>query len=280
VLQELPLTDPMLDKLERTDSLILRPAGGRVSIGNAGPNHLDPCSIELKCWFSSSATSWFGSVIRIGNETHKPLIWTDDGFQIFDEDSEQEETGWNLRDCPVMVSIHRADTDEFSEISADKGSSPIIGGLRYYPPLHSADGFAVQKRPFVALWARFGQKNFELLVERLLTCDEPDFDIAIEVVWPGGSVEPSWIDKKVTWDGNDQLPILNASIIWRRADWSSDSVRYSPANIRPEVQPYQPTREHVELVQSLKRLENGLSTFVVPMWIAAISAAIAAWLSR
>lgn len=269
-----------LEQEVRKVSITLRPSGGRVFANHAEPNGIDRCSIELKCWWSPSLMAMFDSGIRIGEDKHKPLTWDDDGQQVMDEDSKEEEIGWSLIDCPIMVSIYRTDEVQLAEGAAKNDGEPILGRLAYYAPIQSSDGVVNDKRPTVTVWVGFGPKNFALLQERLLEKEEPDFDLGIGVAFPKGTVESGWVGKKVNWDGKDVLPVTSAVIVWKRADWDSDADRFRPVRRRAQPEEYEPPREHIELMDAVKRLEANIVKLATPLWIATIAAVMAFWLSR
>lgn len=86
--------------------------------------------------------------------------------------------------------------------------------------------------------------------------------------------------KPLTWDGKDVLPVTSAVIVWKRAVWDSDADRLRPVHRRAQPKEYEPHREHVELMDAVKRLEANLVKLATPLWIAAIAAVMAVWLSR
>lgn len=269
------------EKLCREKSLPLRAEGGRVFVHSADPSNLARCTIELKCWWSPDLLTMFDSPIRIGDEVHKPFKWDEDGAQVFDEEAENL-SGWTLRDCPIMLSLYSVDEGWLAESATKNGGQPILGRLHYYPPAKTADGVVNQERPTITAWVALGRTNFELVRDRLMATETPEFDLGITIEFPRGTVETGPTGSKVHWDGKGDLPVSAVTIVWKRGDWDSDSVRWRHPyrQPEPEPEPYEPPREHVELMQRLNRLEAAVLRLATPVWLASAAAVVAVILSR
>lgn len=266
-----------IDELSRHVSLTLRAVGGRVFVRNADSNDLDRSTIELNCTWSPGLLSLFGPSIRVGDDKHKPFKWDEDGYEAVDEEAD-DEVGWNMMDCPIMLSLHRVDEKWLKESAAKNDKKPALGRLDYRAPIHTADGVVNEKRPPVTAWVGLGRENFELVRERLLTTETPDFELSIEVEFPRGAVETGWHYQKVTWNGNGSLPVISAALVWRRGDWNSDAQRQR--FVREAEPEYKPPREHAELMEALSRLQGSVGKLATPVWIAVIAAIAAAALVR
>lgn len=267
------------DKLTRNVSLPLRAVGGRVFVQNAQGDNTDLCTIEIKCWWSPSLLEMFDTDIRIGDDKHKPLKWDDDGLQVIDEDGE-EEVGWSLLDCPIMLTLYRVDEEWLAESATKTDGKLILGRLNYYAPIQTADGVFSKKRPAITAWVGVGNGNFALLGDRLINTETPDFDLGISVNFPSGTVVTSWVDKKVNWDGKGPLFVSDATIVWKRGDWDSDADRQRHVSRKLEPEQHDLSRDDIELLGAVNRLEGAVVKLATPLWLALGAVIIAAILSR
>lgn len=252
-----------LARLSREVSLSLAPHGGRVFLHHATPEDVNHSTIELKCWWSSGFHMLSTSVV-IGDEKHKRVA-SRYRYDIVAE-YQEEEIGWNLGDCPIMLSLYQVDAKWLTE-SADKNDgTPVFGQLTYYSPISTDDGVVNDKRPTVTAWVGVGADNFNLIRANLVEGRELAFDLGITVRFPQGSVESGWVDRSVKWDGNGPLPIIDATIVWKRHDWDAD---HDPELIEPcGPEPRVPPREHVELMEATNRLESAVAKLALPLWMA------------
>lgn len=270
------LRKPVSD-LDRRVTLPLTVYGGRVFAESATPDKVDGGGIELKCWWQDVARIFDLSVV-IGNEQHPPAPSRYD----YDEDAaarskrrEEEETGWRLSDCPVMLTIHRAEPGYFEGNKADERGGPILGQFKYYAPIRASDGVVNDRRPTITAWVGMGGENYRLIRERLLAGEQFDFDVGITARFPEAAVENGWVGRTVHWDGEEPLPITGATVVWRRNDWDADHDRKpSSWRSRQEIE-YVPPREHVEVMDVTRRIETALSKLATPLWLAAGAAVLA-----
>lgn len=130
------------------------------------------------------------------------------------------------------------------------------------------------KRPTVTAWVPLGSDNFRLLRERLLTDKQFDISVSVTIQFPKGSVKSEALGKSVQWDGKGALPITNAVVVWKRHDWSAD-FDHKPQGLR-HPEPYEPPREHVEILAATSRVEAGIAKLTTPLWLAV---AALAWIA-
>ena len=265
--------------MARNVELELSPSGGRVFVSSASPERLDGTSIELKCSWSSFATL-FSLHITIGEEKHLvPLL--DDEEE--DDREREEEIGWRLTNCPIMLTLYPVDEKWFSESAARNDGEPILGRLNYYPPVKTSDGVVNDDRPTVTAWVGIGRDNFNLVREQMLSNEKPTFNIGLSVDFPEGSVEQKTLGRSIQWDGKGQLPVTGATIVWRNNDWSADfDTRKSQRRMerrKAELLPPDPPIEHTQTLNAITRLESAVNKLTTPIWLAA-AAAIAALFLR
>lgn len=271
--------ESFIDKISRQQSLVLRVAGGRLLIENAQPDGVDRSKIELNCWWSPSLLGMMEDRIRIGDARHKPITWDEDGFEVVDGDAE-DEIGWSLLDCPVELMIHRSEDGWLADNKARSKDDPIIGRFSYSAPIKTSDGVVNQERPTIHAWIALGPENFKFLRDRLTNTEVPDFDLGITVEFPRGTVETGWVKSTVKWDGKEPLPVTGASFVWKRGEWDSDAPRERRWLRKSEPEEHVPPREHVELLQSVSRLETAVTKLTTPVWIAAVAAVVAVFFIR
>lgn len=268
-----------LDALSREVTLRLSACGGRVFAHSANTEQLNRSTIELKCWWMD-LKNLFSLGITIGDEKHEPLH---DGG-LADEDDEddeghfdEEQIGWRLGECPILLSIYEIDEHWLASSAANNDGMPVLGRLQYYPRIQTADGVVNDKRPSVTAWTGMGAENFRLIRERLLSGERHDFELGITVEFPPGSVKSGWAGREIHWDGLEALPISSATIVWSRNDWNVD--REGRLNNRPPPEPaYVPPLEHVELLQASSRLETAIGRLVTPLWLTAAAVIAALYL--
>lgn len=259
-----------LDTILRTIMLEFTPLGGRVFAHHAEPGKLDRQTIELKCDATSSWLSTGGQVV-IGTEKHPALQRFEDEADRSDgKDAVREEEGWRLSTIPTMISVYEMTDKLLIGASNDKKGSKIIGDFSYNERIQTSDGVVNEKWPTVHAWIGVGPDTFLLLRDSLLQFQRFDFSLGLEVCFPPDAVEPSWIGRRVKWDGKERLNVMSAVIVWKREDWSSDYME--KRRIGPErevVQPYEAPREHVEVMNAVRRIEGAVARLAVPVWIAA-----------
>jgi hypothetical protein len=271
--------ESFIQQMTREVTLKLSAHGGRVFMQSADADDLERCTIELKCSWSPGLIAMLHQSIRIGDENHKPFKWDDDDVEVIDEEAE-DEMGWGLYDCGIMLSVYRVDEKWLADSAAKNDDKPILGRLNYNPPIQTSDGVVNDQRPSVTAWVGLGHENFRLLRDRLLATDKPDFDLDIAVEFPRGTVESGWVKKTITWDGKGSLPVTNATLVWLRADWNSESARERRVPRHREPVHREPPPEHGELLRAMKKLEAAVVKLATPLWIAVGAAIVAAWLAR
>ena len=256
----------------------LTPHGGRVFVQSASAESIDSCTIELKCTWSPGLLALFDESIRIGADTHKPYKWNEYFEDVPDEDGE-DEIGWSLSDCPIMLTLHPV-TEKWIEDSAAKNAGkPILGRFTYYEPDKPAVDPVYSKKPLVTAWVGLGPENFRLLRDRLVNTEAPDFELSITVRFPQDSVKSSWTGKDVSWDGSEPLPVTSATIAWMRSDWKNDS-RHERRVLR-DAEPIvaEPSSEHLQLMEKVGTLEAAVRMLATPLWIAVGAALIAIYIA-
>lgn len=271
-----------LDEMNRDVTLKLVPYGGRVFVNNADINRVDECSIELKCWFSPAA---FSLNVTIGEEEHSRVTHYSDEDEGEQESSQAEQDiGWQLGDVPIMLTLYRVDEKWLNESAEKNNGSPVLGRLHYYPRINTADGVVKDKRPTVTAWTCLGADNFALIRSRLIDFKKYDFEIGLSVVFPHGTVESQgFIGKRIKWNGEGELPVKSASIVWRKEDWSSDFHRKERMfDDKPQEAelPFDPPREHIEVMDATRRIEAALGRLVTPIWLAVAALIVLAFLRR
>jgi hypothetical protein len=259
-----------LDRMKHEVTLVLSPYGGRVFVENADLKRVDQSTIEFKCWFSPDL---FGLDVTIGSEEHPRVTHYEDEEADGGEDkSVERETGWRLGDVPVMLTLYRVDEAWLQQSAANNDGSPVLGRFDYYTPANTSSGVVNDKRPTVEAWTCLGADNFALVRERLLDFKKYDFQIGLNVAFPQGTVEShGLLGRSIKWDGESELPVLSASIIWKKEDWSSDFHRkeqlFEKKPSKAEL-PYDPPREHIEVMDATRRIETALGRLVTPLWLA------------
>lgn len=268
------------ETLLRTVTLEFTVLGGRVFAHNAEPEKLNRQTIELKC---EASGSWLfgGDDVVIGNEKHPvPKLFEEEDEDEDDDDGDDEEgaekkpvdeeEGWRLGTIPTMVSLYQVDDGWFAESGLRNEGKPILGQFEYHMPIQTPDGVVNEKWPKAFAWVGVGPSTFELIRDRLLQFQNCDFSLGLDVLFPEGAVESGFVGRHVRWDGKGQLRITAATIVWKREDWSSDfrhKERLGPK--REAVVPYEAPREHVEVMDALRRVEGAVTRLAVPLWMAA-----------
>lgn len=275
-------TETFIEKMSRELTLPLRTVGGRVFVENAEPDRLNRSIIELKCWYKDWHLIMLDEKIRIGEDKHKPVI-VDEYGELFVEEEGEEQTGWSLAQCPIILSIHRVEDGWFADNAARDKDDPILGRFNFSAPIQTSDGLVNDKRAMFFAWIALGEENFGLLRDRLLANETSDLDLGLTVQFPRKALDTGLVDTKVHWDGKGSLPVTDAKIVWKCADWDSKSdaeVRELEREIRePELEEYEPPREHVELMDAVKRLETSITKLFTPLWIVVGAAFIAIWMA-
>lgn len=264
------------DELLREVALSLACEGGRVFVQSATGENLESCTIELKCAWSPRLATMFDETIRIGNSKRKPMKWDDDGEEIIDE-AEEEETGWSLLDVPVMLTIHSVTSDWIAESASKNEGTPVLGRFIYYEADESGSAY---DRPCVTAWVGLGPTNFNLVRDRLVSTEKPDFEVGLTVRFPRSSIRSSWVGKDVVWDGEGTLPVTGATLVWLRGDWNSESGPEPRDPVQPVPIRQELPRDHVELLSSISRLEAAIVKLSTPLWIAVAAAIVAVFLAR
>ncbi|NIJ65003.1 hypothetical protein FHR20_001934 [Sphingomonas leidyi] len=259
-----------LDLMERTVSLEFGVLGGRVFAYHAQGDSPDRQTIELKCEQSGSFLT--GSSVIIGDEHHERVSLFAEDEEDGDESKPVEmEEGWQLNQITTMLNIHEVDADWIAESAAKHDGKSLVGRFEYFPRINTDDGVVNDKRPSVSAWIGVGPETFRLLRERMLDFKKWDFTIAIEVLFPDGTVEGSFMGRTVRWDGGKPLNVQSARIVWIKEDWSPDFHAKERLAPRPKAgAPYDPPREHLELVSRIERLESQIQKLATPMWAAAV----------
>lgn len=267
-----------IERMMHEVALKLTPYGGRVFVEHADFARLDHCQLEIKCWVSPEL---FGMGVTIGDEVHTHVKQYKDEDQGREESEEVEmESGWRLSDVPVMLTFYRVD-DAWLRKSADEhGGKPLLGQLNYYPRINTDDGVVNDKRPTITAWMSLGPDNFELVRQRLLDFKKFDFEIGLTVEFPKGSViNEGFIGRTIKWDGAEMLPVKSGAIVWRKEDWSADFHRreYLVEKEQPKAEaPYDPPREHLELLSASQRIEGAVAKLLTPLWL--LAAAVIAYI--
>lgn len=279
-----------LEALSRDVSLRLSVFGGRVFAHNASLDNLNRSTIELKCWWID-IRNLFSLSITVGDEKHKPLRDHRDDADEFDADDDdddddedrneeqkdEEQIGWRLGECPIMLSIYEVDERWLSSSAEKNNGEPVFGNFTYYPCNQTADGVVNDKRPTVTAWIGMGAENFRLIRERLLGGDRYDFELGITVQFPRGSMHRGWMGREVRWDGKKPIPIRQATLVWMRDDWDADFDKKLDERPSPEPESVPPC-EHAELMQATSRLETALARLVTPLWLTAAAVIFALFL--
>lgn len=279
--------ETFIEKMNREQTLPLRAVGGRLIAENARPDRLDHSFIELKCWHKD----WhlmFRDKIRIGEDKHKPVIVDDDGELSVDEEG-NEQIGWIITQCPIILKILRAQDGWLDDNAARDKDDPILGRFSFHAPIQTSDGVVNEKRATIFAWLALGDENFGLLRDSLLASEQPDFDLGLTVQFPSSAADAEWENTNLHWDGKGSLPVTDAKIVWKCSHWDSETdteVRELERKSRDieydehDHEEYEPPREHVELMDSVKRLETSIAKLFMPLWVAVGAALIAIWMAR
>lgn len=258
----------MLGLLERDASLEFRVLGGRVFAHHAQADNLDRQTIELKCEQSGSFLA--GSTVIIGNERHERVGLFADDEEREDGQPVETEDGWQLNNIATILNIYRLNADLIAESAAEHEGDALIGRFEYFPRIKTDDGVVNDERPSVSAWIGVGPETFALLRQRMLDFKKYDFAIALEVRFPEGSVERGFMGRMIRWDGAMPLDVQAAHIVWTKEDWSPAFHGKERLATKPRADaPYDPPREHLELLNRIERLENQIQKLSAPMWTAA-----------
>jgi hypothetical protein len=259
-----------LDLLERNASLEFRVLGGRVFAHHAQTDNLDRQTIELKCEQSGSFLT--GATVIIGDEHHERVsLFADDDEDRGDGKPVEMEDGWQLNNIATILNIYQVDADWLAESAVKHEGNALIGRFEYFPRIKTDDGVVNDKRPSVSAWIGVGPDTFALLRQRMLDFKKYDFAIALEVLFPEGSVERGFMGRTIRWDGAMPLDVEAARIVWTKEDWSPDFHPKERLAPKPRADaPYDPPREHIELLSRIERLERQTQKLSAPMWTAAV----------
>lgn len=260
----------MLDLMERTVSLEFRVLGGRVFAHHAEADRLDRQTIELKCEQSDSFLT--GSSVIIGDEHHERVSLFAEDDEDRDESKPVEmEDGWQLNQIATMLNIHEVDAHWIVESATKHDGKPLVGRFQYFPRINTDDGVVNDKRPSASAWIGVGPETFQLLRERMLDFKKWEFAVAIDVLFPEGTVESGFMGRTVRWDGSKPLDVQSARIVWTKEDWSRDFHAKERLALKPKADAaYDPPREHLELVSRIERLESQIQKLATPMWTVAV----------
>lgn len=259
-----------IQKLNREVWLSLHARGGRLFVDAATAERLERTTIELNCrWAGVTWLSGLG--LRIGDEQHPPLL-SSRRRRALEGETEEVETGWKLRDCPITVNVYEVDEESIAESAAKNNGTPEIGLLKYYERVNTPDGVVNDKRPSLSAYVGVGAETFRFIRDRLLATETPEFELGFNVEFPRGSVERGSMNTKVKWDGNETLPVTDARFVWHRGEWSSDKDDDEEPS---ESQEHEPPREHVELLGAVERLQATVAKLTTPIWIAVALALLA-----
>lgn len=259
-----------LDLMDRSVSLEFRVLGGRVFAHHAQSDRLDRQTIELKC--EQSGSFLFGSSVIVGDEHHERV----NQFAEDDEDRDESqpvemEDGWRLGQIATILNVHEVDYDWIAGSAAKHDGQALVGRFEYFPRINTDDGVVNDKRPSASAWIGVGPETFRLLRERMLDFKKWDFAVALEVLFPKGTVETGFMGRTVRWDGSKPLDVQSARIVWTKEDWSPDFHAKERLTPKPKVDaPYDPPREHLELLSRIERLESQIQKLATPMWVAAV----------
>jgi hypothetical protein len=264
-------------------SLSLTAMGGRVFVHGATAESSNRSTLELKC---KLRLSWsFDVDVLIGDQRHsKPPVR---GRSRTSRQTDEEETGWKLEDCSIMLSIYEVDQKWLDDPAKGADGDSLFGQLRYHDPIKTSDGVVNEVYPRVTAWAGMGTENFRLLRDRLLADDVDNIDLGIRVRFPDNAVDHGWTGIAVKWDGKGGLPIVETVAVVRRQNWSADEDdREARRQARDESAtdetreleaPYQPSREQVELVAAARKIETGIERLALPLWLAVIALVVIAF---
>mgnify|MGYP003381768422 FL=1 len=229
----------------------------------------DRTAIELICWWNPGFLAMFDKTVRIGDDMHPPFERDDIGRPEFADDGE-EERGWNLYDCPIIVSVYAMD-DEWAQSSEANGEAPNLGRLTYSAPFKSSDGVVSRDLPKVFAWFGLGRQSFEALRARMWATTAPDFEIGFSVEFPSDSVEAGWVDVAVDWDGKGALPVLDPAIVWKTGEWNSEVAR--PEHIKLNHNEHQEVLQReidpsqAEIVRTLTAIKASIPRLITPLWL-------------
>jgi hypothetical protein len=255
-----------LDLLERSVSIKFRVLGGRVFAHHAQADNLDRQTIELKCEQSESFLS--GASVIIGDEHHpRVTMFADDDDDQDKKEPVDMENGWRLTQIATILTVYQVDAGRIAESAGKHDGKALAGRFEYFPRIRTDDGVVNDGRPSVSAWIGVGSETFRLLRERVLDFKKWDFDIALEVLFPEGAIERSFMGRVVRWDGTKPLNVESARIVWTKEDWAPDF--HSKEGLGPKPQadlPYDPPREHLELFGRIERLEQHIQKLATPMW--------------
>ncbi|GFE72380.1 hypothetical protein [Novosphingobium sp. TCA1] len=262
-----------LSDLERSVGLPLRVLGGRVFLETPTSDNLNGSAVELKCSLTGF-TELFHTSIVIGDEKHLAL-------PLFNGDEEQdreEEVGWRLSSCAIMVSFRPIDEAALAEMAEKNDGKPIVGRLNYWKPINSGDGVVNDKWPTVTIWVGVGRDNFALLSDAVRRNDLRGVEVGLSIEFPEGSVTSRMVGRKISWNGEGQLPVTSAGIVWKSGDWSSETDSFQLSKPEKRRIEREPSPEHIETMRGINGVREVLNKLMTPVWIAAIAAAVSIFL--
>lgn len=263
-------TDKLFERMFSEVALNLEVMGGRIFANNANTERLDRSTIELKCWYRGWRLEH-----RIGDDKHFPVKIDEYGKPYLDENG-QEQIGWSLNDCPIILTILRTEDGWLDDNEARADREPILGRFEFGAPLHD-------KRPELFARIALGERNFRLLRDRLFASKRPNFEVGLTVQFPPNSVNAKMMVETVHWDGKGALPIIDARIAWAIADWDSETdadEREYNSNAQESLLKNQQLSEHSELMDAIRKLESSIAKLSLPLWVAVGTAVTAIWIAQ
>jgi len=259
-------TDDFLQGLNRGSSFDLSVTGARIVSTAAKFGEESRPAIELKCYWRPSLSDSLNREVVIGDQVHPPRLIEDPPEGV---EPREDEVGWRLRNCPIMLWIEPVSSEWRSDLADQKEARDQVGQLSYYPP---AEDFG-DRWPTITGNVRFAEREFDLLRSRLLSSKKPKLEFAIAVKFPGPP-EDGEFRSVYRWDGMGALPITEASVLIKVADWApgTDTFREEQRQFKNKVRELEmsiePSTEHRETLAAIERLNELSSKLATPLWIA------------
>jgi len=259
-------TDDFLRDLSRGSSFDLSVTGARIISQAAKFGNETRPAIELKCYWRPSLADSLRREVIIGDQIHPPRLVEE---PLEGAEPREDEIGWRLRNCPIMLWIEPVSPEWRADMADRKGSREAAGRLTYYPPNETFN----EKWPTMTGQVRLAFTEFELLRTRLLSSKKPKLDFIIGVDFPHPP-QGEGIRSIYRWDGAGALPITEASVLFKVADWSPDTDTFREErrafenkvkNLEMSIDPY---HEHRETLAAINRLAEMSSKLTTPVWIA------------
>ncbi|WP_334185029.1 hypothetical protein [Novosphingobium sp.] len=259
-------TDDFLQGLSRGSSFDLSVTGARIVSPAAKFGEESRPAIELKCYWRPSLSDSLKREVIIGDQIHPPRLIEDPPEGV---KPREDEVGWRLRNCPIMLWIEPVSSEWRSDLADRKDARDWVGQLTYYPP---AEDFG-DRWPTITGNVRLATSEFDLLRSRLLSSEKPKLDFVIGIEFPQPPEEGDF-RSVYRWNGVDRLPITDASVLIKVADWApeSDTFREEQREFKNQVRELEmsiePSTEHLETRAAINRLNELSSKLATPLWIA------------